>query len=241
MNTASPFELLSWDSALFGFGVVRIHFQTRPDTKDISTVWESSRNMGYRLAYLDWPGNNPFPNPQTIGLSYCGTKVEFEQDILRLEAGLDSEIMLATEETDAIRELAAESGRHSRFFRDPEFQNGEYRLLYDRWIGNAFSPSRRGSCFVIGPVTEPDGLVTIEEEATETGMRIGLLAVHPRARRSGVGTRLVAFARAFAALKGASRLSVATQGDNTPAMALYRKSGFRPVSTTTIAHLWLDS
>lgn len=241
MNTASPFERLSWDSALFGYGVVRIHFQTRPDIKDISTIRESFRNTGCRLAYLDWLGNNPFPEPQTVGLSYCGTKVEFGQDILRSETALDSGITLASKETDAIRDLAAESGRHSRFFRDPEFRNGEYRLLYNRWIGNAFSPSSRSSCFVIGPATEPAGLITIEEEVAETGMRIGLLAVHPRARRSGVGTRLVAFACAFAALKGASRLSVATQGDNTPAMALYRKSGFRPVSATTIAHLWIDS
>ncbi|QWF84708.1 GNAT family N-acetyltransferase [Amycolatopsis sp. CA-230715] len=58
------------------------------------------------------------------------------------------------------------------------------------------------------------------------------LVVHPRAHCTGVATRLL---DALDALVPATRATVSTGTANTPALALYRSRGFRPVGTTEIA------
>ncbi len=54
------------------------------------------------------------------------------------------------------------------------------------------------------------------------------LAVAPAARRGGVGTRILRECLRRAARAGASRIHLEVRVSNGPAIAMYRKEGFRP-------------
>ena len=68
---------------------------------------------------------------------------------------------------------------------------------------------------------------------TDTGWRgftradVYDLAVAPKFRRMGIGSRMMAFAEAEARASGANALYVGTGWENAPARSLYEKRGFR--------------
>ena len=61
--------------------------------------------------------------------------------------------------------------------------------------------------------------------------------VIPQLRRKGIATALLDAVRAAATQRGASRLTLQTEDDNAPALRLYERYGFRPV--TGLRHLTL--
>jgi GNAT superfamily N-acetyltransferase len=64
------------------------------------------------------------------------------------------------------------------------------------------------------------------------------LFVHPRWRRAGVARTLLDSVRAAGQRRGALRLSLQTEPENTGALRLYEQYGFTPV--TGLRHLTLD-
>ncbi|MDQ2093735.1 GNAT family N-acetyltransferase [Rhodalgimonas zhirmunskyi] len=84
---------------------------------------------------------------------------------------------------------------------------------------------RRGAVLHIpGPipaVTGPRGFIALE------GSRIHALYIHPRARRQGLASRLMAAAQAHAA-----SLDLYTAQDNAPARAFYAAHGFHATAFT---------
>ena len=70
----------------------------------------------------------------------------------------------------------------------------------------------------------PDGFILGRVVLDEA--EILTLAVHPSARRTGLGARLTQAAAAFAAQAGAERLFLEVAEDNTAARALYDRTGF---------------
>jgi GNAT superfamily N-acetyltransferase len=64
------------------------------------------------------------------------------------------------------------------------------------------------------------------------------LFVEPRWRRTGVARALLDAVRTAAQRRGAVRLSLQTEDENTDALRLYERYGFRPV--TGLRHLTLD-
>jgi ribosomal-protein-alanine N-acetyltransferase len=73
-------------------------------------------------------------------------------------------------------------------------------------------------------VEQPDGFILLRTVADEA--EILTLAVHPKARRRGLGARLVREGVADAAARGASRLFLEVADDNAAALALYARAGF---------------
>lgn len=71
---------------------------------------------------------------------------------------------------------------------------------------------------------EEDGFILIRTVADEA--EILTLAVRPRARRRGLGARLVDAASARARATGATRLFLEVAEDNAPARGLYDRLGF---------------
>jgi ribosomal-protein-alanine N-acetyltransferase len=73
-------------------------------------------------------------------------------------------------------------------------------------------------------VEQPDGFILLRTVADEA--EILTLAVHPKARRLGLGARLVREGVAGAAAQGATRLFLEVADDNAAALALYARAGF---------------
>lgn len=73
-------------------------------------------------------------------------------------------------------------------------------------------------------IEAPDGFILLRTVADEA--EILTLAVHPEARRRGLGARLVREGGTAAAARGATRLFLEVADDNTAALALYARAGF---------------
>jgi [ribosomal protein S18]-alanine N-acetyltransferase len=73
-------------------------------------------------------------------------------------------------------------------------------------------------------VEDPDGFILMRVVADEA--EILTLAVRPRARRRGLGARLLRDGAAAAAGQGAQRLFLEVAEDNVAARALYARAGF---------------
>ena len=76
-----------------------------------------------------------------------------------------------------------------------------------------------------GQITHVPGRFGPRGFLARDGARIHALYTHPRARRQGVGSRLIADAQATA-----HRLELWTAQDNAPARAFYARHGFHPVA-----------
>ena len=76
-------------------------------------------------------------------------------------------------------------------------------------------------------IQEPDGFILIRVVLDEA--EILTLAVIPKARRLGLGRRLVEEGAVVATQAGAARLFLEVAEDNTPARALYDRAGFRQI------------
>jgi ribosomal protein S18 acetylase RimI-like enzyme len=63
--------------------------------------------------------------------------------------------------------------------------------------------------------------------ASPASGHLARLAVHPRAQSQGVGYSLIRDVIAYFARRGAVKLTVNTQSDNYPSLALYEKVGFK--------------
>ncbi len=72
---------------------------------------------------------------------------------------------------------------------------------------------------------DPEGGMAILRVAADEA-EILTLAVHPRSRRRGLGTRLVNAAMALAAGAGAAAMLLEVAEDNSVAVALYARAGF---------------
>jgi [ribosomal protein S18]-alanine N-acetyltransferase len=74
---------------------------------------------------------------------------------------------------------------------------------------------------------EDQGFILVRVALDEA--EILTLAVHPEARRAGIGARLTQAAAARAAMEGAERLHLEVAEDNAAARALYSRLGFKTV------------
>lgn len=114
----------------------------------------------------------------------------------------------------------------------------------------SFSPIWQNSQISLEMAFTQSGLATVIEEngqilayqistANPFGMHLARLAVSPEHQRRGLGKVLVARLLQHAATRGMQRITVNTQTDNQPSLALYQKLGFRltgeyyPVYTLT--------
>jgi mycothiol synthase len=73
---------------------------------------------------------------------------------------------------------------------------------------------------------EPVGVVTLAPGGAGRDLELAYLGVVPGVRGRGLGSELLAFARAEAAGRGAAALTTSVDARNGPALKLYRRNGF---------------
>jgi len=150
----------------------------------------------------------------------------------------DGGIRLAqTEDLPVLEQLARESHRDTRFFKDPGFHQAGAAELYARWIQRDFRENRIFVAFRPATPGSPVGYLTVEDSSPGNA-RIGLVAVEPRVRRGGVAKALVRHALRDLAGRGVEFVRVATQASNLPAVRLYEDAGFRLAETRLWFHRW---
>lgn len=128
------------------------------------------------------------------------------------------------EHIPALREAAGGAFAWSRF-REPWYQPGDSARFYAQWIENAVLGTFDHQCLIaVSDAGDLQGFISLRELADGSG-RIGLLATLPEAQGLGVGQRMIEAASDWCRARRLSRLHVATQLGNLPALRLYLRCG----------------
>ncbi|MFN8344544.1 MAG: GNAT family N-acetyltransferase [Spirosomataceae bacterium] len=227
-------EDVPWDSAFFGYKVGKITVNA-PITAPLAPILHE--NNTYRLIYIFSVRELTEPIP---GCPLIDRKIMLHQSIPAESDTPCSAVRIVPFDPDqddfeALKQLALLSGTYSRFNTDKNFSENEYVKLYSQWIyGSVYEHT--SFCILTAKQGQViSGFVTLEKKTTAL-CAIGLLAVSPSARGTGVGVALVQEAIKKARAYGFTEIQVITQGANTAAMRLYLKTGFRVLSTTFIYH-----
>lgn len=105
------------------------------------------------------------------------------------------------------------------------YKPGDSGRFYAQWVENGVNGAFDHQCLLaLSPDGAIQGFVTLRE-LSDGSARIGLLATLPEAQGLGVGQRLTAAACDWSRARRLSRLHVATQLANLPALRLYQRCG----------------
>jgi dTDP-4-amino-4,6-dideoxy-D-galactose acyltransferase len=236
-----PCDVLSWDSEFWGFPVARVRGHTlTPARLACIDRWCEARSIAclYFLATFD--------DPTTVrcaedgGFRLVDVRVTATVPATRLASSAQSEDLLGVvirpaieTDVDALRGIARESFRTTRYYFDPHFPRTKCGLLYERWIAE----SCRGfadAVFVADMEGTPVGYITCHLPAGEESARIGLLNVASQARRRGIGRALMQHLLDWFAQQQVQQVTGVTQARNVAIQALHDRCGF----VTRSMHLW---
>ena len=236
-----PFDVLEWDSDLFGFPVARMRSHAlRPDAFEKAVA--SLEERGIRLAYAvtPWGAGEARQPIEQAGGRLVDRRVRYRKKMSGTTAfPAHVEAWAGSECSDELEALALESGHQSRFRIDPQVPPHVYPELYRTWIRRSVRREIAQVVLLSRDAEVVTGMVTLDLKGTRAD--VGLMAVHGAYRQKGVGLRLMEAAEAWSHHRGAETLDVVTQGANTGACALYEASGCLVVQEEAVYHLWLGS
>lgn len=123
-----------------------------------------------------------------------------------------------------LREAASTAFAFSRF-RAPWYQPADSGRFYAQWSENAVRGTFDHQCLLaVNEQGDMQGFISLRELPDGSG-RVGLLATLPEAQGLGVGQRMIAAATDWCRVRRLSRLHIATQLSNLPALRLYHRCG----------------
>jgi dTDP-4-amino-4,6-dideoxy-D-galactose acyltransferase len=158
----------------------------------------------------------------------------------RPSAGEETSTLRPAREEDApaLRALARENHRITRFYADPNFPDERCDDLYETWIARSLE-GWADVVLVADADGRPAGYVSCH--ALEWGWgSIGLIGVAPDAQGQGLGRALVEGAVVWARERGLERVTVVTQARNVAALRTFEACGFRTDDVGLWFHKWYD-
>ncbi len=232
-------EKLDWDSAFFGFDINQITLNNVEITDEI--LLKVLGNSNSEISYI--VGKDPFPSFYIFSnesVQYKGTKIEFRKVLSSSEMGLHQNKNVTRfngEISDSLERLVYQSGEYSRFNLDVGFKP-MFKKFYREWIEQSIIGNLDDAVFVYIAKKIIQGFVTVKISRSLDLARIGLIAVSPSMKRSGIGSSLIRVAETYALSRGVSFLHVTTQGENMGAIEFYKRNGFRECKREAVCHYW---
>lgn len=219
---------LDWDSDFFGIKIGELIYEPRINLEN---------SIDFDLLYLKSKKNFELEITNFIN-NFSETKLTFIKKLIENDSE-SSNIFSVNEidhQTNEIYELAFESGKHSRFFLDKNFQLDKFQELYRKWVANSILKIFADETLIYQEHNQVMGFVTYKinnEMAT-----IGLIAVHPNYQGKGIGGKLLQFVENNLFKKKVKTLLIATQQNNIAACNFYIKQGYEIYETTFLKHYW---
>lgn len=229
MCVHASIEPLAWESEYFHLRTAKLAFSTAApllttaDFQPFDIV--QAKIPANRVALADDLANLGFFLVEgEIDLSLSIEKDQLGTETANSQAIVSSSRIALNEDIPWLRAQAAQAFALSRF-RSPWYQIGDSARFYAEWVEKAVLGTFDHQCLLaLNAQMKPAGFVTLR--ALDNGeARIGLLAVAPEAGGQGVGKQLMLLAQNWCRDKNLSRLHVATQIGNIPALRLYIRSG----------------
>ena len=215
-------EPLSWESAFFGMASAKLNFSSpapalTAEAMDAFTLVQA-RIPAQRLDLADALAGFGFRLVEgAVDLSLAVGDEPPPAQGLPLRPATPADI-------PALRAAASTVFAISRF-RAPWYAPQDSGRFYAAWVEKAVLGTFDHQCLLaLGSDGQPVGFVSLRDIGQQQA-RIGLLAAFPGAAGQGVGARLMAAAQGWCQQRQLTRLWVATQLGNIPALRLYQRHG----------------
>jgi dTDP-4-amino-4,6-dideoxy-D-galactose acyltransferase len=243
----TSFQILDFDSDLFGFGVAKI-LPARLKTHELKEICSQLKSAKIKLVY--WYADREDKTSNEAAL-LCNGFLASEQityavtlsNIMAKVAAEISSLPSVSEYQDLIPQqelnfLALQAGSFSRFKMDPKLDEQLFIKLYNKWILNSVNKTIARKVLVVKQNLQITGMITLGEKNKRGD--IGLLAVAKDFRGQNIGKALVRSAQKEFFTWGLKGAQVVTQLANKPACHLYEKCGFSIESIENVYHFWLE-
>ncbi len=221
---------LDWDSQFFNKNIGEVFLQNSGEL-----VFTES---DFELIVVKQP-NEFLVEIEDYECTFQETKVLFEKKLSVQELGEFGTI----KDTDSdpknwkfFKELAYESGKHSRFLLDPNFGEAPFQNLYNEWIINSINKKFAEKIFYLANNEETIGFVTVQKEGDKG--KIGLIATNPKFQGKGFGKVLLQKAEEYCIENGMTTMQIPTQAENIQACQFYQNRGYVIAETLIIKHFW---
>jgi dTDP-4-amino-4,6-dideoxy-D-galactose acyltransferase len=237
----TPCEPLAWDTQLFGLSIARVRGDTLT-TERAEAIDRWCRANGTKLLYFLARSDDPTTAAvaEQAGYREVDRRVTLHRSLAGSHSATDNAITpFVDSDLDALRQIARGSYHDSRFYHDGRLPRAKCDELFDLWTTQACQ-RHPDHVLVAREDDTPVGYVTCKTDPTSREATIDLIGVAESARGRGVGKRLVDAALGWAALRGATTMSVVTQTRNTAAIRLYERRGFVTSLVQRYYHKWYD-
>jgi dTDP-4-amino-4,6-dideoxy-D-galactose acyltransferase len=235
----SSFRLLDWDSSHFGIRIGRV-LPIRVDEKLFkeALTWADLQSIDCMYVLVDSNDAATIRLASEFGWRMVDVRVTLGTELPTVAKSHPPMRPANAWDIPYLKQLAMRSHKDSRFYTDGNFRATACDELFAIWIersvldrdfaGAVFVPELEGN--------KPAGYITC---AIKQGVGdIGLIAIDPDARRTGLATRLLEEAARWFSEQGAQRVSVVTHGCNIPALRMYERYGFTIESIQLWFHWW---
>lgn len=240
--TDAPARILDWDSEFFGYRIARATADSlsRPAARELIS-WAEAEAVHCVYFLADSDDTASVRAVEEAGFRLTDVRVTLGLDRADGVEAPPSGIEPATvEDISALRSIASESHRDTRFYHDGRFDPGRCDELYATWIEKSCTGYADQVLVARDYGGEAVGYISGHLDAEPSVARIGLIAVAASSQGRGVGGHLLRGALAWFASAGRPRVTVQTQGRNVAGLRLYEGLGFRVEAMELWFHGWSD-
>jgi dTDP-4-amino-4,6-dideoxy-D-galactose acyltransferase len=245
MSDSTLCDYLDWDSQFFGKRIARAKASclTEESVSEIE-AWCRLHKIDCLYFLANFADQRTTQLAQDNLFRFVDVRVTFDLVVETAKgvSGNSSEVTIRNAEEDdiqALRLLARNGHRDSRFYYDGNFPVSLCDELYEIWI----EKSCRGwanRVLVATQYGQVNAYLTCHLPNATLG-QIGLIAVGEKAQGKGIGRSLVLNAIRWFAEKGVCNVKVVTQGRNVRAQRFYEQCGFTISSAELWFHRWWPS
>lgn len=235
-------NFLEWDSNFFSLNVYRLNNFDKGNNNFQKELEDFALLNDVDLIYFesDQIINDLFINSKILKANLVDTKTTFKKKADVKE--LDSKFIKLTHEIeidryiDKVISLAYQSAKYSRFKVDTNFAKHDYKKLYKEWILNSLNKKIANEILFYKIDDDIAGLLTLGNK-NETG-DIGIVAVDDKYRGQGIAKTMMIAAENWFVENNIKTIQVVTQGNNMPAIALYKSCGYNISKQKYFYHIW---
>lgn len=225
---------LKWDSKFFNLTIGKIDAAEKLNQLSSESIKE------YDLIYIEQLNTNKIKKEYSklFNIQFTDKKTIYLKKLDKKPDKIDSNIQEYSLKTanKKIIDIAIQSGGFSRFKLDNNFEQDQYKKLYEKWIKNSVTKKSADLVLVYGDVKKPMGFITLIYK--KQFVQIGLIAVDAELQNNGIGKALINAAEYFALKKRIPKLQVITQSENKNACLFYEKRGFQKDAIIYTHHHW---
>jgi dTDP-4-amino-4,6-dideoxy-D-galactose acyltransferase len=232
---------LEWDTLFFGYKVAKL-FRSDLTTKELQDLLRRLELSDYHLIY--WETLPDDFNAMEAAEQNKGALVDIKTTfctILNPQNQYENPSEILNYNAPVIHpdliDLAWESGKYSRFRKDPNIRVEQFKELYKLWIEKSVERSFADEVFVYSTGDGYKGLVTVRKGVNTTN--IGLIAVNLETRGQKIGKKLLDKVKWHTIQLGFQVVEVVTQRENERGCNFYIQNGFNISKEVAFYHFWL--